>query len=291
MHSSRSTQGLLLSTAGFTVAWWPFGKAATRRPVAGNQRSPDWQILERFWRWQSRWLPLNSWRGRLWLFGPRTGRWLLRAGPLPLALPAPTPTETAPALPAPAAAAAPRDANIRYERWIHQSEALLYNRARTERVMTTFTRWPRISVILPVYNTPADCLSAAIESVLAQYYPHWELCICDDASTAPHIRHILTGYAAQDRASRSRSVRAALVSVCTSQRALELATGDYVAFLDHDDTLAPDAFYAFAAALQEGDADLLYSDLDLLDPAGRRYSPCHKPGWSLDLFLSCMYTC
>src|SRR5699024_279696 len=102
---------------------------------------------------------------------------------------------------------------------------------------------PVFSFITPVYNPPERFLRAMLDSVLRQVYPHWELCIADDASTAPHVRRVLDEYRARDaRIKVVRRDKNGHISAA-SNSALELATGEYVALLDHDDEITPDALY------------------------------------------------
>ena len=158
----------------------------------------------------------------------------------------------------------------------------------TERVRGFLYR-PLISIILPVYNPRREWLHAALESVLAQTYPCWELCICDDGSAEPWVCDYLSGRAAADprlhfiRNDVNRGISAA------SNRAAELSSGEYVAFLDQDDLLPPYAIHYVVAALQSGAPELIYSDEDRLDENGRRVEPVFKPAWSPDLLLSGMY--
>jgi GT2 family glycosyltransferase len=152
---------------------------------------------------------------------------------------------------------------------------------------------PLISVILPVYNVAEPYLRACIESVVRQTYPKWELCIADDASPAPHVRRVIAEYAAAepDRikvAYRSRNGNIA----AASNSALELATGSYVAMLDHDDEYAEHALFAVAEAIvADPSIDMVYSDEDKLSPTGGHVDPFFKPDWSPEYFLACMYTC
>lgn len=146
---------------------------------------------------------------------------------------------------------------------------------------------PLISVLMPTYNTPEIWLRRAIESVLAQSWPHWELCIADDASTEPHVRTVLEEY-------RRRDARIKVVLrecnghiSAASNSALELALGDFIALLDHDDELPPDALYWVAGEIAEHpDAMLIYSDEDKIGTDGERKEPYFKPDWNPDLFLS-----
>jgi O-antigen biosynthesis protein len=155
-----------------------------------------------------------------------------------------------------------------------------------------FSYKPLISVILPVFNTPENFLREAIESVLNQIYPYWELCIADDASRETHVKQILSEYAAKDH--RIKVVfrkENGHISHC-SNSALELAEGEFVSLLDHDDTLAPDALYEVALLLnRHRDADLIYSDEDKLAPNNQLIDPYFKPEWCPESFLSRMYTC
>jgi len=151
---------------------------------------------------------------------------------------------------------------------------------------------PLLSVLLPVYNTPENYLRRALESVLRQTYPYWELCVADDCSTAPHVSTVLGEYAARDKRIKVvRRPRNGNISAA-SNSALELATGQYVALLDHDDELAEQALFRAAQAIvADRGLDMLYSDEDKLNLAGEHVDPFFKPDWSPEYFLSCMYTC
>jgi GT2 family glycosyltransferase/2-polyprenyl-3-methyl-5-hydroxy-6-metoxy-1,4-benzoquinol methylase len=159
-------------------------------------------------------------------------------------------------------------------------------RARIE----AFPRRPLLSILMPVYDTPEEYLRAAIDSVRAQLYPDWQLCIADDASRAAHVRKLLERIAREDdrievcfRATNGHIAEA-------SNSALALATGEYVLLLDHDDELEEHALYMFAEEiLAHPDADIVYSDEDKLDVQGRPYEPFFKPGWSPDLFTAQNY--
>ena len=151
---------------------------------------------------------------------------------------------------------------------------------------------PKFSIIMPAYNTAAEHLRAAIESVLSQFYENWELCIADDASPKPHVREILNEYAAKDQRIRVRLLDKNLGIAGASNAALSMATGDFIGLLDHDDELSPAALLEVAALLNEHpDTDMIYSDEDKLDLEGRRRDPFFKPDWSPTTFLSYMYTC
>lgn len=146
---------------------------------------------------------------------------------------------------------------------------------------------PLISVVMPVYNVDALWLRLAIESVINQMYPHWELCIADDHSTKRHIRKILDEFRHQDSRIKVifRQTRGHISAASNS--ALEQASGEFIALLDHDDQLSEHALYMVAEELNSyAEADLIYSDEDKLNRRGQRVLPHLKPDWNPDLFYS-----
>ncbi|MGD8177145.1 glycosyltransferase family 2 protein [Marinimicrobium sp. ARAG 43.8] len=151
---------------------------------------------------------------------------------------------------------------------------------------------PVISLIVPVYNTPPEYLTECIESVLAQVYPHWQLCLVDDASTRPETGNVLREYEQRDR--RINVVYRADNGhiVAASNSGLEVAKGEYIGLLDHDDALAPHALLRVIQALNANPSlKLVYSDEDKLSASGQRSSPHFKPDWNPDLLLSQNYIC
>ncbi|WP_161635549.1 glycosyltransferase family 2 protein [Paraburkholderia mimosarum] len=174
-----------------------------------------------------------------------------------------------------------------YQRWIETVDALEPTALRQlADEMAAWQQAPRISIVVPVYNTPAVYLDAMIESVRAQIYPHWELCLADDASSAPHVETLLRKHAQRD--ARIRVMRRAQNGhICAaSNSALKLATGEYVALLDHDDLLPPHALAMVAKYLRaHPHARLLYSDEDKISSDGRRSTPYFKPDWDPELIV------
>jgi len=149
---------------------------------------------------------------------------------------------------------------------------------------------PAISIVLPVYNTPEKLLRDCIESVCSQSYPHWELCITDDASTLSHVEQVLAEYEHRDDRIKVISRKYNGHISRASNNALAAARGDYVALLDHDDLLSPHALFFMAQAVQENPgAAVLYSDEDKIDGEDNRFEPHFKCDWNLDLFLSQNY--
>jgi glycosyltransferase involved in cell wall biosynthesis len=149
---------------------------------------------------------------------------------------------------------------------------------------------PLISVVMPVYNTPERPLREAIESVCNQIYDNWQLCIADDCSTKSHVRRILTEYASRDRRIKvTYRPQNGHISEATNS-AFELADGEWIALLDHDDVLRPHALAEVALEVaRHPEAELIYSDEDKLDAWGRRYDPYFKPDFSRELFRSQNY--
>lgn len=178
-----------------------------------------------------------------------------------------------------------------YHDWIKRYDTLsVADIAAIRADIANFTDRPFISVLMPVYNAPAEWLERAIGSVRDQIYPDWELCIVDDASTAPYIRPILEEARRRDPRIKVmfRPVNGHIATA--SNDALALASGTAVALLDHDDELAPQALYMVARELiAHPEALILYSDEDKLDARGRRGDPYFKPDWDADLFLGQNY--
>lgn len=149
---------------------------------------------------------------------------------------------------------------------------------------------PRISVVVPVHDTDAAVLRATIESVRAQTYPRWELCLVDDASTRPTTTSVLAELAATDERIRVHRLEPSQGIAGATNAGIAMAGGAYVAFVDHDDVLAPSALYWIVRRLElDGDLDVLYTDEDKLDEDGARVEPFFKPDWSPDYLLSLNY--
>ncbi|MGI8960412.1 MAG: glycosyltransferase [Bryobacteraceae bacterium] len=177
-----------------------------------------------------------------------------------------------------------------YEEWMAEFEVPADEVLQLKLVKIAYR--PLISIIMPVFNTKPDELSAAINSVLAQSYSHWELCIADDGSTRPEVKTILSEFAVQCEKIKIVYLAKQGGIATALNAALSLASGEYVAMLDHDDTLSPHALaYAIEAINRHTEADLIYSDEDKLDERGVRYQPFFKPEWSPDLILSTNYVC
>jgi len=161
------------------------------------------------------------------------------------------------------------------------------DRTAIRAAIAAMVRPPRFSVLMPVYETPEPFLRRAIESVRTQLYPHWELCIADDASRSPHVRRVLDDAAKSDGRIKVVFRPGNGHIAAASNSALTLATGDWTALLDHDDELAEHALYMLATEAHH--ADLVYSDEDKIDAHGRLSEPHFKPDWNPDLAISHNY--
>lgn len=146
---------------------------------------------------------------------------------------------------------------------------------------------PSISVVIPVYNPDPVWLRAAIDSVTRQTYSNWQLCLVDDASPNPEIGALLDEVEASDQRIlvQRRSENGHIVAATND--GLAVATGEFVAFMDHDDELAP--FALAAVALASAGADIIYTDEDKIDATGRHFDPHCKPSWNPELLLGQNY--
>jgi len=146
---------------------------------------------------------------------------------------------------------------------------------------------PKISIIMSVFNVDPKWLKLAIQSVENQWYSHWELCIVDDHSSNPETLNYMESLK-NPRITVHRLAENRGISVA-SNTALAMATGDYVALMDHDDELTPDALYEVVKAINKHGAEFIYSDEDKLELNGAYCEPHFKPDYSPDMFLSQNY--
>jgi len=165
------------------------------------------------------------------------------------------------------------------------SEAPLSEEIKEE--IKNFDKKPLISVIMPVYNVDSKWLKLAIESLKNQWYSHWELCIADDASTKDETVSYLKSL--DDVNIKVVYLEKNLNISGASNAAISLATGEYVALLDNDDELTPDALYEVVKTINENNAEFIYSDEDFLTINGQYTNPHFKPDFSPDLLLSHNY--
>lgn len=177
-----------------------------------------------------------------------------------------------------------RSYHVWYQRYYGLTNS---DRQKIRQHIERFNEKPVISILIPTFNTAEKWLRLVIESVRQQLYPHWELCIADDASDEPHVRKIIEAYAGKDQRIKPvfRTSNGHISEATNS--ALELATGDFIALVDHDDELTEDALYHVALEINRcPDANLIYSDEDKIDAEGKLSNPYFKSDWNPDLLLS-----
>jgi len=180
-----------------------------------------------------------------------------------------------------------------YTRWAWHNRLTPRLRAALEQDAAALQKVgaPLISVVVPAYNTPEKYLRELLACLHDQIYPRWELCIADDASPQPHVRRMLEEAARTDARIKTvfRSENGHIARATNS--ALDVATGEFVALLDHDDLLPHDALLHVAQAIaRHPTAGYLYTDEDKIDDTGRRFDPQFKGGWSPEMAITHNYT-
>lgn len=156
--------------------------------------------------------------------------------------------------------------------------------------LKAFQNRPRMSVLMPVYNTDPDVLRNSIESVLNQVYRKWELCMVDDASVRAEIRQILKSYAKKDARIRLRFSDKNEGIALTISKAARMASGEYIGVIDHDDKLEPLTLFEYVRLINaHPDADCIYCDEDKIAENGTYCDPWFKSDWNPDLSLSFNY--
>lgn len=179
------------------------------------------------------------------------------------------------------------DDEKRYQSWMKKNETDLNIKNEEE-----ISYKPLISVVVPVYNVSMKMLKECIMSVVNQTYDNWELCLADDASTMPEVKKCLKSFENNPKIKIKYRDKNGHISRSTNS-AIEMATGEYVAFMDCDDVLAVNALYEVVKLLNKDKTlDFIYSDEDKLSEDGKhRHQPHFKPDWSPDTMMSLMYTC
>jgi glycosyltransferase involved in cell wall biosynthesis len=179
----------------------------------------------------------------------------------------------------------------KYLYWIENIEtSTRINDKQISQEIESFKIKPKISVVIPTYNTEEKYLRKCLDSVTSQSYSNWELCIADDNSPSKKVQKILEEYV-----NKYQNIKVVYRNknghICNaSNSALELVTGDYIALLDHDDELAKNALFLIAKAINENPKlRIIYTDEDKIDERGERFNPHFKSGFNLDLLYSQNY--
>lgn len=180
-----------------------------------------------------------------------------------------------------------RSASVTYSEWVQIEE----NRNHLEvdkasLVIQNLHHRPLMSVVMPSYETPPQFLREAIASVQAQHYPHWELCIVDDASPSDQILPIVSDFISKDTRVRiqRRSENGHISAACNT--GLEMACGEWVVLMDHGDVLHVNALLEIAIESSKyPDAQIIYTDEDHINDKRQRSNPYFKPDFDPDLLL------
>ena len=156
-----------------------------------------------------------------------------------------------------------------------------------------FEYMPKISIVVPLYRTPLNYLREMISSVQKQSYTNWELCLSDGSGENSPLTQILNKYAKRDSRIRVVHNQKQLHISANTNEALKICTGDYIAFMDHDDVLAPNALYECVCVLDEDpETELIYTDEDKINMDGSEYfQPHFKSDYNLDLLRGTNYFC
>ena len=174
-----------------------------------------------------------------------------------------------------------------YEVYIPDEETLEKQRKHK------FKKTPLISIAVPAYQTPTEFLKQMIDSLIAQTYPNWELCIANASPDNEEMQRVLADYSAKDSRVRFCNLKENLGIAENTNRAFSMAKGEFMGLLDHDDLLAPNALYEIVQALQDHpQADALYTDEDkVTTELDEHFQPHLKPDFNLDLLRSNNYIC
>jgi len=241
-----------------------------------------WQLLERFRRFRERYFPYLTRRGKIYDLGMKSIKYAQREGlrrfikKVLQRLNVPT--------------------TIRhkepYEVWISKNEPNSTILKEQKTISKEFHFRPKISIITPVFNPERNAFVEMIESVMNQTYDNWELCL-SNASTESRVEDTIKKYLKRDK----KRIKVKYLNKNhgipkNSNEALSLATGDFVALLDHDDMLSPYALFEVVKTINDHpDVDFVYSDRDKISHNGKRFDPFFKPDWSPDYLLSQNYLC
>jgi len=178
--------------------------------------------------------------------------------------------------------------NGKYQEWILLNEPDETELEQQRVAGDLFGKKPLISIITPVFNPPTDVLEDLIESVLEQTYSNFELCL-GDFGDSESVQELLEKYAKIDHRVKYTVFKDNKGIAENSNQILDTVKGDYIALLDHDDTLSPDALFENVKKINEESYDFLYSDKDKIDINGNRFEPLFKPQLSPEMLLNINY--
>nr|WP_317361834.1 glycosyltransferase family 2 protein [uncultured Blautia sp.] len=177
-----------------------------------------------------------------------------------------------------------------YTKWYPEHMALESELEQQRK--TTFAYAPLISIVIPLYNTPVPYLKELLDSVQAQTYPNFQLCLADGSDNSRTGDYIRENYGTDKRIQYKLLENNAGISENTNE-AIKMATGEFIMFSDHDDTLAPNALFEIVKEMNEHPGtDVVYTDEDKVTMDGKRYfDPHFKPDFNLDMLRCNNYIC
>ncbi|HJZ97714.1 MAG TPA: glycosyltransferase [Candidatus Solibacter sp.] len=243
---------------------------ALRSEIAQVCSGPAWAVVSRYRHWLRSHQLRNS---MIWRMYEPVMAWLLGTAA------------------APAHGAAETAESAAYREWYLNVEPSESRLALQREMGAQFSYRPLISVLVPVFRVPFPVVQEMVESVLRQTYDRWELCIAHADPEDIQAREYLSNLCAREPRVKLKALSGNQGISGNSNEALSLVRGEFVALLDHDDTLAPFALFEVAQALRnDPKLDFIYSDKDQIDASGqRRLNPFFKPDWSPDIMLSANY--
>ena len=158
---------------------------------------------------------------------------------------------------------------------------------------TKFSYAPKFSVVVPLYHTPAKFLKDLVRSMMYQSYANWELCLVNASPEDVHLTSLLENWAMRDKRIRVIRLEKNLGIAQNTNSGIEASTGEFIAFLDHDDFLEPDALFCYVDALNKDKTiDVFYSDEDKTDEyAAHYFYPHFKSDFNIDLLHANNYMC
>lgn len=178
-----------------------------------------------------------------------------------------------------------------YERWLERHK--ITETIREAQKETVFNKQPCFSIVVPLYKTQEKYLKELLESIKGQTYSNWELCLSDGSGLDSPLKEVLKELEYSDSRIKVISSKEPLKIAENTNAAIEIATGDYIVFADHDDILSIDALYECAKCINENSkVDMIYSDEDKVSMDGQTYfEPHFKPDLNMDLLCSVNYFC
>lgn len=175
-----------------------------------------------------------------------------------------------------------------YIKWFKDQQLSISELDAQRQKASELTYRPLVSVLVPTYNTNPKHLRECLESVIAQTYTNWEICIADDASPSQETKDVIKEFVKKHKNIRAVFSKTNNHIAVSSNIALDMAKGDFVSLLDHDDLLLPDALYETVREINEyPKTDLVYTDEDKLEKDKYHVEPFFKPDWSPDFLNSC----